>query len=424
MNPQEQSLLKEVLASPDDDALRLIYADAIEESDPAKAEFVRVQVAITNTAPYLPTECKVCAATADEDGMVNHGRGCYIQDENGGGSSAADDNPGWQTLKSRERELLEVNWHPWSGIPSATYCGNFHKTGAFGVTFRRGFVEALTLSAEAWLTHADALYWHPDQLSPCKRCKGRQDWHDALTSDGRCFDCSTPSQFPGRVSRLCPSTALPIKEVTLTTMPPISWVPVLETGRRRCWFVGRSTAVEVAVPGNRRATSKEEYDIALALLINEWPTVAFHLPPLFEGFHVPYRAGSIVMLEVAEPVLANERLTDTENGRARPARDGERVIAVAMQNGLPHQQIRVILTEGSLIQEPGASFGASPLHAAYGPYQTIREIEDRLDSLPVQDGRREALQQALREANALFSSTVRASFDGSLEDDYFDDLVE
>lgn len=47
----------------------------------------------TDDAAGIPVEedrpCKVCGATADADGILAHGRGCYVLDENGGGSEPA-----------------------------------------------------------------------------------------------------------------------------------------------------------------------------------------------------------------------------------------------------------------------------------------------------------------------------------------------
>ena len=37
--------------------------------------------------------CKVCSNVPDEDGTIEHGRGCYTQDEDGGGVSFVDFDP-------------------------------------------------------------------------------------------------------------------------------------------------------------------------------------------------------------------------------------------------------------------------------------------------------------------------------------------
>ena len=55
-------LLQAILAAPHDDALRLIYADKLDDSDePALAEFVRVQVKLASS---------LCHQPADEDEIV------------------------------------------------------------------------------------------------------------------------------------------------------------------------------------------------------------------------------------------------------------------------------------------------------------------------------------------------------------------
>jgi hypothetical protein len=36
--------------------------------------------------PHAKYECKVCGNTPDDSGILEHGRGCYMVDEDGGGS--------------------------------------------------------------------------------------------------------------------------------------------------------------------------------------------------------------------------------------------------------------------------------------------------------------------------------------------------
>lgn len=43
---------------------------------------VRAAIALAETAQW---ECKVCGATPDEEGRVQHGKGCYMLNEDGGG---------------------------------------------------------------------------------------------------------------------------------------------------------------------------------------------------------------------------------------------------------------------------------------------------------------------------------------------------
>ncbi len=109
--PHADAFLLAVLADPDDDAPRLIYADWLDEQgDGERAEFIRVQCAL---APM---------AWDDER------------------------RPG---LLRRERELLRRHEAAWGG-PLPTFDS--------GRTFERGFVGALTLVAEAFLRHAAEIF--------------------------------------------------------------------------------------------------------------------------------------------------------------------------------------------------------------------------------------------------------------------------
>lgn len=140
--------LRDIIAHPDRDEPRLTMADWLEENGQQdRADFIRCQVALAKTPPWLPTECDVCGNTADEDGMVNHGKGCYVADEDGGGSTGADDNPLYEALRRRERELM---------TGPATQIG-LDTTVFWPIEFRRGFVEVITCTWSDWQQHADAI---------------------------------------------------------------------------------------------------------------------------------------------------------------------------------------------------------------------------------------------------------------------------
>jgi uncharacterized protein (TIGR02996 family) len=105
----EDAFLHDILAHPDDDAPRLIYADWLDEHNDPRGEFIRLQCAL--------------AQLSDED-------------------------PHRWPLELREQELLsghEERWLP-KGI-SKTQCA-----------FRRGFVEEITLYLESFLDRADRLF--------------------------------------------------------------------------------------------------------------------------------------------------------------------------------------------------------------------------------------------------------------------------
>src|ERR1051325_9635906 len=90
----EAALLRTIRDTPDDDTARLVYADFIEEEgDPDRAEFIRVQIAVTRTA----------------------------------------DDPRRRDLEDREYELLAAHEEHWLGVPRDA-------PGLGGLRFERGFV--------------------------------------------------------------------------------------------------------------------------------------------------------------------------------------------------------------------------------------------------------------------------------------------
>jgi uncharacterized protein (TIGR02996 family) len=132
---QDQSFLEAIRAEPDDDALRLIYADwLMEQEGPSRVErgeFIRLQI---------------------ERGRL------------------AIDDPRREPLQHDERRLLARNWEAWIG-PLRELTGNGRGTDLWMRTgfhpdshlrFRRGFVEKLAVDAEAFLSHwADLLRLTP-----------------------------------------------------------------------------------------------------------------------------------------------------------------------------------------------------------------------------------------------------------------------
>lgn len=120
------ALLAAILAHPDEDAPRLMYADAIEEDAPERAEFIRVQVELWR-------------------------RGCRVEDHE---LFSPEELPIINELKRRERELWESRARDWLSrswhVPSEPN------------RFERGFLAEIAVGADQWLTRADAiLTQHP-----------------------------------------------------------------------------------------------------------------------------------------------------------------------------------------------------------------------------------------------------------------------
>jgi uncharacterized protein (TIGR02996 family) len=104
----DNALFEAILDSPDDGALRLVFADWLEEhGESERAEFVRLQIQLA-------------------DPSAEHG--------------------GRPDLRLRERELLHRHHRTWAGDVAEL---------ASGWEFRRGFVEAVTLEAPAFLERAE-----------------------------------------------------------------------------------------------------------------------------------------------------------------------------------------------------------------------------------------------------------------------------
>lgn len=122
------ALLNAIFDAPADDAPRLVYADWLDEhGEPERAEFVRVQIKIADLNRELHS---------DEDCGDERCPGCQER----------------RVLSARERELTILNTIFWGAdLPVPASPDN-------GVcTWRRGFIESVTLSAADWLTHADTI---------------------------------------------------------------------------------------------------------------------------------------------------------------------------------------------------------------------------------------------------------------------------
>jgi uncharacterized protein (TIGR02996 family) len=115
--PTDEALLRAVLADPEDDAPRLIYADWLDEhGDCDRAEFIRLQIALAR------------------DGK---------------------DDP---RLRQREHQLLTAHGPRWAGALEGT---------ALSWTFRRGFVEEAEVAAPVFLSRGESLF----EVAPVRTVK-------------------------------------------------------------------------------------------------------------------------------------------------------------------------------------------------------------------------------------------------------------
>src|SRR5437762_1999256 len=107
---QADAFVQAILDDPDDDSLRLIYADWLEERGDPRGEFIRLQYALA-------------------------------------GMDA--DDPRRRPLETRERALLKEHGELWAG----PLVGHLQ-----GYSFRRGFVEEVALSARSFLESGAELF--------------------------------------------------------------------------------------------------------------------------------------------------------------------------------------------------------------------------------------------------------------------------
>jgi uncharacterized protein (TIGR02996 family) len=153
----DQALLAAVLAAPDDDAPRLIYADWLDEHGQAeRAEFIRVQCELARV------ECPGCRPfyPCREGGLCRK-----------------------EPLRRREREFGE--WYH-DGPPGWLFIIPHHhfEPSIANVplcTVRRGFVDEVRCRAADWLKHGDQLA----ATQPIREVRGtgnRSDWRFWLST--------------------------------------------------------------------------------------------------------------------------------------------------------------------------------------------------------------------------------------------------
>ena len=141
------ALLAAVLAAPDDDAPRLVFADWLEENgEPERAAFICCQIELARLG----------------DNWIDFAVGPHAADY-----PEFEDERDWRAvtdrLAGRERELLQRHDNEWKIWCPYTARGGIdgreiecHHSPA-GQMFRRGFVETVEMDADDWLAHGDAI---------------------------------------------------------------------------------------------------------------------------------------------------------------------------------------------------------------------------------------------------------------------------
>jgi carbon storage regulator CsrA len=142
--PEEVAFLQAVGESPDDDGIRLIFADWLDDhGQPERAEFIRVQVAL---ASLPPGDSRRDALQVKEQALLEEHRDRWLEPLR----PILQRPPSFGGPPSFGERLRTFLWRPRSApLPwHVECCARFH----------RGFVESLFLPAAAFLAHAEALF--------------------------------------------------------------------------------------------------------------------------------------------------------------------------------------------------------------------------------------------------------------------------
>lgn len=144
MSDEREAFERAVVASPDDDTVRLVYADWLDERGDPRGEFIRVQIALARvgsrveTDPGIPDpDCKNCDGGRRAYVVMIDGETCPIPCVKC-----------WDNLRRRERELWK----------SLVYAGAIPPECRQGIeAFDRGFFTRWTCSWDVFRDQADVI---------------------------------------------------------------------------------------------------------------------------------------------------------------------------------------------------------------------------------------------------------------------------
>lgn len=215
--------LRDVLAHPDEDWPRLIYADRLEAGgDESRATFIRVQIALADAGKWADPQCR-----------ERHEERCVRASGLPSGGSFVDENATFErkflacgrcrwalreALRVHERELeieYGVGWRIGYSLSNG------------GVSyppceFHRGFIEVVTLSAANWLGGTCGNHCFESPNNPGRWVVGGN------LELVKCPACDGSGRLPGHAAAL--RAATPLKRVRLMTTPePIEMLRLAQT---------------------------------------------------------------------------------------------------------------------------------------------------------------------------------------------------
>lgn len=269
MSSERQAFMEAILRDPEDDTVRLVFADWLEEhgGEPERAEFIRVQINLAKTPKCWSLDplrsahqCPYCNLVKREYELLTSGPFTNITHNNAERWAGKPMNCDW---------AVKFGWQPpkEEGQRNGGYVGyriqganivTSTARGLYSHTLTRGFVSDVTCTAECWLAAGSTMHWHPNQTVDCLKCEGHSWYHregeeNDFQDIGGPMDCEM-CNWSGRIPRPIPPTAQPIREVTLTTPPEYG---LLLGGR-------------LLIQKNGGVNDWE---------CETWPGITFHLPP-------------------------------------------------------------------------------------------------------------------------------------------------
>lgn len=192
--------MRKILAEPDDDTSRLVYADFLEEhcDEPLRAKLIRVQCRLDEIERSIQKQVAKYNLDHKKAGTGVIIAGTIISDEK-------------TELQKQEKELLNhgrvFDWIHFtqclSGMPAVKYLGGgvcqfyYDKSTKSDLytTWRRGFVESLTCTAEDWIRHSGGIWpseeepyyetAHPLKMVCFRRWMGLNELNYRLMGDGK-----------------------------------------------------------------------------------------------------------------------------------------------------------------------------------------------------------------------------------------------
>lgn len=266
---ERDALYRAILQHPDDDTPRLVFADYLDENGEAdRASFIRTQVELARIKATI--RCIDPRHTPSESGYLGCGDWVFVAES-------------YLLLRSRERDLFNAHGAEWFGAnialdPPEQWA--YRTPHDVALRIARGFPAHWYGPWSAWVGWScascdgsgyvqysdpnsvpvggnrcvvckgsgripgacETIAWRPTWEMECGWCDGRGEerYCDAAgdMDDRPCEDCGGGYQNgyrrgSGRTPRPCPPGAVPLMNVTLTTMPDeIEWLTLRWPGLR------------------------------------------------------------------------------------------------------------------------------------------------------------------------------------------------